>query len=254
MNKHSILQLHQFITNVLKNNPDKILEEQMGTLIDSIVHDLYWNNSMISSCKFSEIVNEIEATDDDVKKVPDIKKKLFTEIMRNLICNSMLQNHNGHYHVAHILPIYVLHGIYVKNIFSIINTSEILYNSKHQLSFINSLVCTYNFPSQYDTKCKLLSFANECKNMSDFVKKNRGSHYRDHHRSSHNHHRSSHNHHHSPCAQPSSASDCSVTTLPNSIDKIIETISKVLDTEKTELDAGEQQILDDIDNEISHLL
>lgn len=237
MDKHAILRLHHFFKELMKANPDRILEEQMGTLIDSIVHDLYWSNSMFSSCEFAEIVHELKQADEDIQKVPEMKKRLFREIMRNLICLSMSKNHEGHFHVSHILPIYVLHGIYIKNVFSIINTSDILYNPRHQLSFINSLICTYNFPSQYDSKCKLLRFAEECKNMSDFVKTKGSS-----------------------CASTkpphsqTTQSQCSATTLPNSIDKIIETISKVLETEKTELQPGEQNILNDIDKEIQNLL
>lgn len=235
MDKHAVLKLHNFFKELIKTNPDKVIEEQIGMLIDSVVHDLYWSNSMFSSFEFGEIVHELEST--DALKVPEIKKRLFREIMRNLICLSMSKSHEGHFQVSHILPIYILHGIYVKNIFSIINTSDILYNTKHQLSFVNSLICTYNFPSQYDTTCKLLSFARECLNMSEFVRQKGASCPPP------------------PCVKSRQSSvDCSPSTLPNSIDKIIETITKVLETEKTQLDPKEQNILNDIDSEIGKLL
>lgn len=234
MDKHAILKLHQFFKELMRVNPDKVIEEQIGILMDSAVHDLYWSNSIFSSDEFCEIVEELEKKNNKTLVVPDIKKRLFREILRNLICMSRSKSNEGHFYVAHILPIYILHALYIKNLLSIVNSTDILYNDKQQLSFLNSLVCTYNFPSQYDNKCKLLSFAKECANMSNFVR-NKGS---------------------GAAIMKSKREEnpCNATSLPNSIDKIIETISKVLESEKTDLNSTEQNILDDIDKEINGLL
>ena len=139
-----------------------------------------------------------------------------------------------------MLAIYLLYGFYDNNPISLFNTPNILYDKEIQVSFLNRIVTNNNFPSKYDKRCKLLRFARECDSMSKFIEERKNK----------------------TCCKTDSIDTenthgihvhQSVSPLPNSIDKIIDTITKLLDSDAN-LDENDQSILNSIDEEIADIL
>ena len=96
-------------------------------------------------------------------------------------------------------------------------------NKVNQVAFLNNLVSTNNLPSKYDSYNTLYDFVVECIHMSQFVD---GKNKKCNASSSHN------------------------TSLPNSVDKILETIITLIDTDTPELSEEQQNILHSLELEL----
>ena len=226
---------------------NNVLEDTIGNFIDHTIYELYWNNSLFSSEEFDKIIQEIR---DDVvcADVITLKKRLFREILRNLIILSHCSTYSGSFRTLYIVPIYVLYNMYQKQV--IFSSIDFLINEKSQLSFLNSVISTSDFPSKYDSREELLYFAKECASLSKFVSDKNCNHSStiitgsDYANVSHNHIDST---------GGTTTSSSAASTYPSSIDKIIDTIQKLLESEDGVDTSENAALLSKIDYEMNNV-
>ena len=204
-------------------NLDEHIENMLGKFIDIAVRDLYWNNSLFSSNDFSKILTHLEKYK-DICVVKEQKKRFFCVILRNMVYMSKKDQKQGNFNIPYIAEMYFAYALYVRNPTYLLQMSDILFDNKqNQLAFLNNVVSTNNFPSKYDSYNKLYDFVLECTHMSNFVNSK------------------------DKCQTNMTHTHCDNTSLPNSIDKILETITKILDSETSDLTDEQQQMLDTLD-------
>ncbi len=227
---------------------NNVLEDTIGNFIDHTIYELYWNNSLFTSEEFDKIIKEIR--DDGIcADVITLKKRLFREILRNMIILSHCSTYSGSFRTLYIVPIYVLYNMYQKQV--IFSSVDLLFNEKSQLSFLNSIISTTDFPSKYDSREELLYFAKECASLSKFVSEKNcnqhghtiitGSDY------------ANVTHTHVDSTGGNTTPSSNVSTYPSSIDKIIDSIQKLLESENEIDTAQSHELLSKIDYEMNNL-
>ena len=182
-----------------------VLKHILGVYLDTAITRLYWRNTLFSSDEFTKILEHLKTKNKD-DTVQDLKQNLFRVIMRNMLYMSK-HGHGGDFTIPNIVEIYMLYGLYSNDPLCCLQLTDVLLNNQYQqLSFINNVVCTNNFPSKYDSYTHLHDFVVECEHISHFVKEKNAT-----------------------CDK----NEC----VHDNIDKILETISDVLGTEPATEDA-----------------
>tara|TARA_Y100000389_G_scaffold125559_2_gene122950 strand:- start:17944 stop:18783 length:840 start_codon:yes stop_codon:yes gene_type:complete len=246
-----------------------VLESTIGNLLDSSIYELYWNNSLFISNVFQEIVDEIANSGTCVDLI-HLKRQLFKEILRNLLCLSHSSKYNGNLTSIYVFPLYVCYNLYTQQIE--FGGPDFIFHPQSQLAFLNSLVGKTDFPSKFDNRHELLEFAQECANLSDFLKRkncgtlNNTNFFNDLFGGGLLNNPppcdllNNDNDNTGTCGGNSDEGSTSIcpknlvnpNSVPTSIDKILETINKLLESENMELSGEDKKILDHIDQHIEN--
>ena len=216
-----------FLDLIMNDTFKRSQEKFLGNLIDLSIEDLYFNNSMFHSTIIESIVDDLSKGEENVD-THEIRKRLFGEILKNIIFLSQNQFYKGELKIGSMIPLFIIHCFYNKNMFDLVTKAHLIMNDLSQLQFLNQVISNYDFPSKYDDYDLLKEFAQTCMENSQFVykKQNTGNNI-------------------------SNTSESSVNTLPNSVDKIIDSLMALVEND-TSLKM-ENNEMDDFDKELGYI-